>query len=111
MKKLIIRILNFAALFLYFCYKIIISGWLVGWAVASGYRGENGTMIEYSPSVRSPWAVVLLFSLISMTPGSLSVDISDNSKVFYIHLLDKSGLDDFFSVTGRIERMLTRIFE
>jgi multisubunit Na+/H+ antiporter MnhE subunit len=46
-----------------------------------------------------------------MTPGSLSVNISDDTNVFYVHLLDKSGIDDFYSVTGRIEKMLTRIFE
>jgi len=111
MRRLIIRILNLGALFLYFCYKIVVSGWIVGWAVLSGYRGDNDTMIEYTPSVSSPWAVVLLFSLISMTPGSLSVDISEDKRVFFIHLLDKTGLDDFYSVTGRIEKMLTRIFE
>lgn len=99
------------ALFLYFCYKIVVSGWIVGWAIIQGYRGENGVMIEYTPSVTSRWAVVLLFSLISMTPGSLSVNISDDTNVFYVHLLDKSGIDDFYSVTGRIEKMLTRIFE
>lgn len=110
MKKLIIKILNFAALFLYFCYKVIISGWIVGWAVLRGYRGDNGTIVEYIPSVTSPWAIVLLFSLISMTPGSLSIDISEDKRILYIHLLDKSGIDDFYSVTGRIEKMLTKIF-
>jgi multicomponent Na+:H+ antiporter subunit E len=103
-------VINLAALFLYFCYKIVISGWIVGWSVIRGYRGDDDIMVEYNPIVTSPWAIVLLFSLISMTPGSLSVDISDDNKVFHIHLLDKSGIDDFYSVTGRIERMLARIF-
>ena len=96
MRRLIIRILNLVALFLYFCWKIIISGWVVGWLVLRGYRGDDDTMVEYSPTVTSPWAVVLLFSLISMTPGSLSVDISDDHRVISIHLLDKSGIDDFY---------------
>lgn len=108
--RLFLRVLNLAALFLYFCYKIIMSGWIVGWAVLRGYRGENGTMLEYKPAVRSGWALVLLFSLISMTPGSLSVDLSEDNSVIQVHLLDRSGVDDFLAVTGRIERMLNRIF-
>ncbi len=110
LRKLILKGLNLAALFLYFCYKIIISGWIVGWAVLKGYRGENGTMLEYRPSVRSGWSLVLLFSLISMTPGSLSVDLSEDNSIIQVHLLDSSGTDDFYAVTGRIERMLNRIF-
>jgi multisubunit Na+/H+ antiporter MnhE subunit len=110
MIRIIIRIANLAALFLYFCYKIIVSGWIVGLAVLRGSRGENGVMIEYSPKVTSEWGLVLLFSLISMTPGSLSVDISDDRQIIHVHLLDKAGIDDFHSVTGKIERMLIRIF-
>ncbi|MFO7574069.1 MAG: Na+/H+ antiporter subunit E [Bacteroidales bacterium] len=109
-KKIVTRALNLAALFLYFCYKIVMSGWIVGWSVLKGYRGENGTMVLYRPVVRSGWALVLLFSLISMTPGSLSVDISEDNSAIHVHLLDRAGADDFFAVTGRIERMLDRIF-
>jgi multicomponent Na+:H+ antiporter subunit E len=109
-KKIVWRVLNLAALFLYFCYKIVMSGWIVGWSVLKGYRGENGTMVVYRPVVRSGWAFVLLFSLISMTPGSLSVDISEDNSAIEVHLLDREGEDDFFLVTGKIERMLNRIF-
>jgi multisubunit Na+/H+ antiporter MnhE subunit len=110
MGKLIMKILNLTALFLYFCYKIIVSGWIVGWSVLRGYRGDDGLMVEYKPALTSRWAVVLLFSLISMTPGSLSVDISDDNSILYIHLLDRSGEDDFYNVTLRLEKMLARIF-
>jgi len=110
MIQIIKKTVNLIALFLYFCYKIVISGWIVGWLVLRGYRGDNDAMVEYNTSVTSPWAIVLLFSMISMTPGSLSVDISEDKKVFYIHLLDKSGIEDFYAVSGRIEKMLARIF-
>jgi len=104
------RVFHLGSLFLYFCYQIIISGWVVGWSVIKGYRGENGLMVEYKPSTDSKWALVLLFNLISMTPGSLSVDISEDNSVILVHLLDKEGKDDFYEVTGRIEKMLKRIF-
>lgn len=110
MGKLIIKILNLTALFLYFCYMIVVSGWIVGWSVLRGYRGDDGIMVEYRPALKSSWAVVLLFSLISMTPGSLSVDISDDNTVLHIHLLERSGTDDFYAVTLRLEKMLARVF-
>lgn len=104
------RATNLGALFFYFCYKIIVSGWVVGWSVVKGYRGDRGQMVEYTPVVNSKWGLVLLFNLISMTPGSLSVDVSDDDKVIQVHLLDSSGKDDFYVVTGKIERMIMRIF-
>jgi len=109
-KNISLRVLNLTALFIFFCYKIVVSGWIVGWSVLKGYRGEKGIMLEYKPAVKSEWAVVILFNLISMTPGSLSVDISEDNRTFLVHLLDSDGRDDFYAVTGRIERMLTRIF-
>jgi multisubunit Na+/H+ antiporter MnhE subunit len=110
MMKIVVKLFNLAALFFYLCYKIIVSGWIVGWSVIRGYRGERGIMVEYNPVVSSGWALVLLFSLISMTPGSLSVDISDDKNTLYVHLLDSTDTDDFYRVTGKMESMLKRIF-
>ncbi|MDX9929822.1 MAG: Na+/H+ antiporter subunit E [Bacteroidales bacterium] len=104
------RIVYLGALFFYFCYKIAASGWLVGWSVLRGYRGDNGAMVEYRHGLTSEWGLVLLFNLISMTPGSLSVDISDDRRVIEVHLLDISGSDEFYAVTSRIEGMIKRIF-
>lgn len=109
-RKIAIASANLTGLFFYFCYQIIMSGWVVGWLVLKGYRGDKGIMVDYIPSVKSKWAIVLLFNLISMTPGSLSVDISDDDSIILVHLLDGDGKDDFYKVTGKIEGMLKRIF-
>lgn len=39
--------------------------------------------------------ITLLMNLITLTPGSLSLDISDDHKVLYVHTIDFSDIDEF----------------
>jgi len=108
--KYTVRLINLLMLFFYFCYKIINSGWIVGWLVLKGYRGENEEIIEYNVQSENPWHIILLFNLISMTPGSLSTDLSDDHSIIYVHLLNSNDKDDFYKTTQKIELMLLRTF-
>ncbi|MCB2197741.1 MAG: Na+/H+ antiporter subunit E [Bacteroidetes bacterium] len=103
-----LRLVNLTILFVYFTFKVINSGWIVAWLVVKGYRGENETLIEYQPQSDKSWHIILLFNLISMTPGSLSVDLSEDRNIIYVHLLNSNDQDDFVKTTGKIERMLLR---
>lgn len=104
----IFRLVNLTILFVYFTFKVINSGWIVAWLVLKGYRGENETLIEYKPQSDKSWHIILLFNLISMTPGSLSVDLSEDHNIIYVHLLNSDDQDDFVKTTGKIEKMLLR---
>ena len=104
----IFRIINLTILFVYFTYKVINSGWIVAWLVIKGYRGENEIIVEYKPQNHYSWHLILLFNLISMTPGSLSIDISDDYNTIFVHLLNKDDKDDFMKTTQKIEKMLIR---
>lgn len=104
----IFRLVNLTILFVYFTFKVINSGWIVAWLVMKGYRGENETLIEYEPQSDKSWHIILLFNLISMTPGSLSVDLSEDHNIIYVHLLNSDDQDDFVKTTGKIEKMLLR---
>lgn len=106
----IFRLLNLFILFFYFSYKVINSGWVVGWLVIKGYRGEHEGIVEYHPQSKKPWHIILLFNLISMTPGSLSLDLSDDHKTIFVHLLNSRDKNNFFNTTQKIEKMLLRSF-
>ncbi len=99
---------NLAVLFFYFCYKVVESGWLVGWLVLKGYRGDNGGMVEYTVQSINSWHIILLFNLISMTPGSLSIDLSEDHLTISVHLLNFADRDSFISTSRKIEKMLLR---
>ncbi len=106
--KIIYRLVNLGFLFIYFTYKVINSGWIVGLLVIKGYKGENEGTLEYHLQNTAPWHIILLFNLISMTPGSLSLDISEDHSKIYVHLLNMKDQKDFLQTTKRIEKMLLR---
>lgn len=109
-KSFIFRLFNLGVLFIYFCFKVINSGWIVGWLVIKGYRGEYEGIIEYKLQNKKPWHIILLFNLISMTPGSLSLDLSDDHTTIFVHLLNSRDKDSFMNTTKKIENMLLKSF-
>ncbi|PZX04773.1 multisubunit sodium/proton antiporter MrpE subunit [Psychrobacillus insolitus] len=40
------------------------------------------------------WEITLLSSLITLTPGTIVIDISDDNKTLYIHSIDFEDIDD-----------------
>ena len=108
--KYLIMVFNLTILFFYFCFKVVQSGWIVGWLVLKGYRGDNGGMVEYTVQSSNPWHIILLFNLMSMTPGSLSIDLSEDHRTISVHLLNIDDRDSFLWTSNKIERMLIRTF-
>jgi multicomponent Na+:H+ antiporter subunit E len=106
--KTLTRLYYLLLLFFYFCYKIIESGWVVALLVLKGSRGEKGGFFEYTPKVHKSWQLVILFNMISMTPGSLSVDLLAEGDVIRVHLLRIADKKDFLAVTAKIEGLLIK---
>lgn len=108
LKSFIFILVNLSFLFIYFSFKVINSGWIVGWLVIKGYRGEYEGIIEYKLQNKNPWHIILLFNLISMTPGSLSLDLSKDHTTIFVHLLNCRDKDNFLKTTKKIENMLLK---
>lgn len=45
-------------------------------------------IFSYPLTVRSDFEIALLANLITLTPGTLSVDVSEDRKMLYVHALD-----------------------
>jgi len=104
------RPLYFLYFFIYYAFKVTESGMAIAFQILRGSRGDDGMLIKYHPSLRKGWRVVLLFNLISMTPGSMSIDINETNDTILVHLLNRSDRDSFLAVTGKIERLLSKAF-
>ena len=108
--KTIWRLYYLALLFIYFCYKIIESGALVGIQILKGSKGEDGGMVDYKTKLTKPWQLIILFNMLSMTPGSLSVDLLDDGQIIKVHLLRFTDKDEFLKVTAKIEKLIEKTF-
>ena len=95
--RLFNKVRRLLALILLFVYELFLSAIRVAVLVLKpGMRKDlKPAIIAFPLTVKSNAEITLLANLITLTPGTLSVDVSEDGKVLYVHALncsDKEGL-------------------
>ncbi len=109
-----IRLLRVAALVWLFIYELVLSAVRVAWLVVQPRLNEqlSPLMIEFPLTVTRPGEISLLANLITLTPGTLSVDVSEDGKTLLIHAL---RVDDAEAAIAEIrdgfEKAVARAFQ
>ena len=84
------RVTSLAILFI---YELILSAWKVAVLVVSPKMDLKPGIFAYPLKVDRDFEITLLANLITLTPGTLSVDVSDDRRTLYVHALDCSDPD------------------
>lgn len=94
-----------------FLRDIMISNLQVAWLVL--FRDPstlNSRFITVPLEVATPEAVVALAATITLTPGTLSVDVADDRRSLLVHCIDVDDVDAAIAdIKQRYERRLIRI--
>ena len=64
-------------------------------------------LITYRSHLKHRGAIVLLGNSVTLTPGTITVEINDNE--FLVHAIDEAAGNDLTS--GRMERKIARVFQ
>ncbi|WP_046176496.1 Na+/H+ antiporter subunit E [Domibacillus indicus] len=51
-------------------------------------------IFAFETELKSDWEITLLANLITLTPGTLVVDVSDDNKTLYIHAIDIADVSE-----------------
>ncbi len=84
------RIRRILVLLLVFVCELAKSVWAVAVAVMSPRMDVKPGIFAFPLTVDRDFEIALLANLITLTPGTLSVDVSDDRKTLYVHALDCS---------------------
>ncbi|TGN40126.1 Na+/H+ antiporter subunit E [Marinobacter confluentis] len=77
-----------------------------------GGREPKSIFVSYPLELEHPLAIAILASTISLTPGTVSADVSDDNKLLLIHALDADNADEVISsIRERYERRLKEMFQ
>ncbi|MGG7517182.1 Na+/H+ antiporter subunit E [Allorhizobium undicola] len=76
-----------------FLWELMKSAFRVTALVLSPRLAIRPGILAYRLTVTRDFEIALLANLITLTPGTLSVDVSDDRKTLYIHALDCSDPD------------------
>lgn len=99
-----------AGLFFYFLWELVVSNVRVAIEVLSPrYRMRPG-VVGVRLDARTDLEITLLANLITLTPGTMSVDISEDRRVLYVHALYVDDRDAFErSIKDGFERRVLEV--
>ena len=82
-------------LFLYFCKEFIFANLRIAHDIISPRYYMQPTLVALPLDVRSDFEITVLACIITLTPGTLSLDLSPDRRTLYIHALyiPKEGVD------------------
>ena len=80
--------MNWLLLIGLFIKELVLSALQVAWLVVQPKPKLRPGFIAYPLTLTSDAQIALLANLITLTPGTLSVDVSDDRRTLFIHALD-----------------------
>lgn len=103
------RILSLVLLFL---YELVLSAWRVAVLVISPKMDLKPGIFAYPLAAERDVEITLLANLITLTPGTLSVDVSEDRKTLFVHAIDCSNPDlTRRDIAKGFERRIIEVFK
>ncbi len=96
----------------YFIYELVVSSVQVAWDVLTPTQLSTPAIVEMPLDVKSDLEILLVTNLISLTPGTLSLDVTPDRKTLIVHAMFVDDPDELTaSLKGGMERMVKEVFE
>lgn len=65
---------------------------------------------KYDTELKEDWEITLLSSLITLTPGTVVVHVSDDSKSLFIHVIDSNDINETIdSIKNSFEKAILEV--
>lgn len=81
-------------LFLLFNKELLLSSFTVAWQTVSPKLSFRPGIFAYNTELETDWEVTLLACLITLTPGTLTLEVSRDKRCLYIHAMDIKDVEE-----------------
>ena len=89
--------MKWLSLILLFVRELVLSALRVAWLAVQPKLKLRPAIIAYPLTVTSDAQITLLANMITLTPGTLSVDVSDDRRTLYVHVIDMASKEEVVS--------------
>lgn len=97
---------------LFFLWELVVSSVKVAWDVIRPVPQNRPALIEVPLTVKSDFEILLLTNLISLTPGTLSVDVTEDRETLIVHAMFAEDPDALIrDIKSGFERLIMGVFE
>lgn len=100
------RLLGFVA---FYSWELVASSASVAWEVVTPVHRSRSGVIAVPIASRTPFEITWLANLISLTPGTLTVDVDLDHHLLFVHGLHVRDPDSFRAEIADLERRLLRV--
>ncbi|MDZ7340978.1 MAG: Na+/H+ antiporter subunit E [candidate division KSB1 bacterium] len=85
--KLVVKFIRIIGFLIFYIREVILANFRIAYDIISPrYRIKPG-IIAIPLKATTDWELLMLNNLLTMTPGTLSLDISTDRRVIYIHAM------------------------
>jgi len=81
------RVFAWAKLLVMFHYELVVSSMQVAWDIITPRHRARPAIIDVPLDVKSDAGILLVTNLISLTPGTLSLDVSEDRRTLKVHAM------------------------
>jgi len=107
-----LRVFRGVRLLLFFLWELVVSSIRVAWDIVRPHGQSNPEIIAMPLDVESDLEILLVTSLISLTPGTLSLDVSPDRKTLFVHAMFADDPEALVAeLKHGMERMVKEAFE
>lgn len=107
-----VRVWRVIRLTLFFLYELVVSSIRVAWDVITPQDLSRPAIIEMPLDVESDIEILLVTNLISLTPGTLSLDVTADRKTLIVHAMFAEDPEVLVQeLKDGMERMVKEVFE
>ena len=104
-----LRVIKILMLIGTFAWQLIVSNFRVLWDIVTPHQFSKPAVIGVPIDAKTDFEIMLLANMISLTPGSLTLDVSADRTMIYVHVM---FLDDLETTRRDIkEKIEKRLLE
>lgn len=94
----------------FFVKELVVSNFRVMWDVITPRHISRPGIIGIPLDAKTDVEITLLANLISLTPGTLSIDVSDDKALLYVHVMFLDDVEETRrSIKGGLEKRLLEV--
>lgn len=91
MIRFVSRLIAFAWLSVIFIIELVKASFAVAVAVLSPKERLNPAIVAVPLDLKTDFGIATLANLVSLTPGTTSMHVSDDRKTLFVHVLDRKS--------------------
>ena len=106
------KVVSVVKLLLIFIRELLIANLDVFKAILRPKLELKPGIFSYETSLKKDWQITLLANMITLTPGTLVMDISPDNQTLYIHALNVGEIDEMTAgIRDSFERIIKEVSE